>query len=499
MTILLTGAGSWGVRTGDVLGLASDLMALMGGTATTKIASGTRFPARFTTINTDLAAGTALPVTQANAQNNPYSNLSQWQGAQASLFSWASNLVIGILKGMVNLDQGLPEGATISTQAALNYLLNQMYGGSLSAPTATIQQCTLSIGAQTAVNTPIGNPVIVLGTKTVQGLTLQLVFPETITFTTTRDSQGGATSGNETISYAGFPAAPSVWSQLYPASGSGCSGSLACVDGSKSLGSTGNLLNNSDFAVTTTANVADNWTNVTGAAGTDILAGTGTGHVYTTLGGSIGFVGDAGGTALKQKISQSFKTPPTPAAGAGGTSSILAADTQYAYNFWAISPSGIPAAAVVRISLQDGAGNILNDDLGTANSTSYDFNALSLGNAWANFNGSFRTPANMTPQTTPFKLVFEVTTAISTGKTIYFGRMALANMTPLYVGGPPAVIFSGNVPTIDGLVSDSWTIAPTNTYGKFSLYLDKIFNLRANGVTIPYSGSPTVADSLITD
>ncbi len=499
MAILLTGSGGLFTRFGHQFGPLGDMLSLMGGAATTNVASGARFPARFTTMNTDLANGTALPGTQA--KDAPYTTLSQWQSAQSSLFAGIKQLATDTLAGMVNLDQSLPELALVNTAAAVKYLYNQMVyasSGTLSSPTATIQQCTLSIGAQTAgANAPVGNPVIVLGTKNVQGQSLQLIFPETITFVTTRDSQGGAAAGNESISYAGYPAAPSVFSQLYATSGSGCSGSLACVDGSKSLGATGNLLNNSDFAVTTTANIADNWTNVTGAAGTDILAGTGTGHVYTSSGGSIGFVGDAGGTALKQKISQSFNTTPAPAAGAGGTTTILAADTQYFFNFWAISPSGIPAAAVVRISLQDGAGNILNDDFGTANSVSYDFNALSLGNAWANFNGSFRTPANMTTQATPFKLILEVTTAISTGKTIYFGRMALANPTSLYVGGPPAVIFSGNVRTINGILPDSWSIAITNTYGQFQLWLDKVFGTRALGLVFPYSGSPSVADSLI--
>jgi hypothetical protein len=512
MTIALTGAGSLGVRWGHLFAPAADLLSVMGGATTTHAGSALQFPTQFATINTDLAAGTALPGTAAKSQNTPYTQLAQWQSIQASFFAWMAGLAKDYLGAMANLDQSLPELAPYNPTTAMLYLQNQMIyasSGTLAAPTATFQGCTLSIGAQTAgIAGVTGNPIILLTGKQVQGLTQQLIFPETITWVTTQDAQGGAASGNETISFTGLPAAPSVWSQLYPTSGSGCAGSFQCVDGSKSV-STGNLLQNSDYATTTTSNVPDNWTLVTGAAGTDILAGTATGHVYTVGGGSLGFVGDAGGTALKQKVTQSFATAAAAAPGAGGTPTVLTPDTQYGYNFWIIVPAGVPAAGVIRISLQDGAGNILNDDFGTANSQSITLSSggSNVGNAWFNVNGEFRTPANMTTQTTPFKLVIEVTTAISTSSTLYFGRLAMARMRPLYNGGPYCAIFSGNVATVNGRAPDVWTVAITNTYGQFPLFLDKVFSLRSivpinggdPGIVLPYAASsPTIADSLIT-
>lgn len=498
MTIALTGAGSLFVRIGHIVGPAQDLLALMGGAATTNITSGFQFPGRFSTINADYVAGTPLPKTMAKSQDAPYTNLASWQGQQSSLFNWAASLIRDTLGAMVNLDQGLPEDDAIQPAAALAYLLNQMYGGSLSAPTATLQQSTVSIGAQTNVNTPVGNPVFVLSSKNVQGQVLQLIFPETITFTAATDSQRGAAPGNESIRYAGFPAINSPFSQLYPG-GSGCSGSLSLVDGSKS-NATGNLLVNGDFTQFngSNANYPDNWVVVTGTAGTQILNGTST-HAYSptvagVAGGSLAWVGDS---ATLTKITQSFNTPVSTLNGVGGTPAILVPDNQHAFNFWGIIPAGIPTAGVLRVSLQDGAGNILNDDFGTANSTSFDLHALSVGNAFFNFNGTFRTPANLTTQTTPFKIVVELTTALTTGFTLYTSRTADALMTSLYTGGPSIVGFSGKNRVLAGLMPDQWTVAITNTMGKLQQWMDRVFGMRAVGLQCPYASSPSVADTLI--
>jgi hypothetical protein len=488
MTIALTGAGSLFVRIGHVLGPAADLLALMGGPATSNITSGFLFPARFTTINTDTTNGTGLP--KLLARTPPYQALAGVQQAQGVLFQWLQQYVKDILGAMYNLDQSLPEDAPYNVTAALKYLITQMTGSTLSSPTATVQACTLSLGAQTAVNTPIGNPIIVLSTKNTQGLTLQLVFPEVLRFTTTRDQQGGATAGNEQISVAGQPAQTNAFSQAYPG-GSGATGNYNCVDGSKS-NSTGNLLQNSDFAVAT-ASTADNWVYTVGVVTTDII--TDSGNAYTTGGGSLKFIGTGG--AVLDAVTQSFNTTPV-AGGGGGTTPPLVADTQYAVNCW-IKTTSVPAVGVFELALIDGAGNVLADDNGTNNLTTFDLTAggLNVGNTYVNVNTTFRTPKNMTTQTTPFKLRVRLSTAITNGKNLWIGRLAMAAMTPLYPGGPPCAIFSGNTATINGLVPDQWTITNTNTYGLIQRWMDRIFGLRALNLQLPYTGSPSVADTLI--
>jgi hypothetical protein len=497
MTIALTGSGGYFTRLGHMIGPASDLLAIMGGATTANIASGVEFPGRFSTLNADFVNGTPLPKTMAKSTDIPYVSLAAFQAAQAPFFTWLNTLSQDALGAMVNLDQGVAEDTAVASAAALKYLLNQMYGvGGVASPTATLQQSTVSLGAQTNVNTPAGNPVVVLGNKNVQGQVLQLVFPETITFTTTRDSQTGATPGNEVLAYAGYPTVSNPFSQLYPG-GSGAAGNIALTDGSKSA-SAGNLLQNSDFTTFTTANVPDNWTIAVGTAGVQVVNG-GFAHAYSptvngVLGGSVGFVGDS---ATLTKITQSFNTAPLATVGAGGTSVALTPDTQYAVNFWIIVPAGVPTAGVLRCSLQDGAGNILNDAVGTANSFSINLNTSAVGNAFVNVNGRFRTPANLTTQTTPFKIVQDFTTALTTGFTAYVGRLATAQMAPLYQGGPYCAAFSGNLRVIAGRAPDAWTFAVTNTYGKFQQWLDRVFNLRAQGLQFPFSGSPTVSDGLI--
>ncbi len=496
MTIALTGAGSLFVRLGHIFAPPRDLLSLMGGTATTLIATGTRFNVRHNTIDTDLYAGTALPITAANATYAPYTALSAFQGAQSNYFQWASGLAKAVLSAMVSLDQGLAENPGLSQNFTIPYLLNQMFfasSGSYAAPTATLQSCTLSLGAQTAGLAGVtGNPIIVLGNKNVLGQILQLVFPETVTFTCTRDAQGGAAAGNETLSYAGYPAASGPFSQQYPA-GSGCSEQLFLVDGSKS-NSTGNALQNPAFTAVTTGNIPDNWTLVIGAAGTDIFVGAATG--YKTGSNSLKFTGTGG--ALQDEVKQNFNTTPNSAVGAGGTSFALVADTTYCFNAW-IKVSATPTNGTLKVSLQDGAGNILNDDTGTANSATFNMNAgnLNVSTTYVNINCIFRTPANMTTQAVPFALDIALSVAIDSGKTVFIANPSLTPMTQLYAGGPPAAAFSGSINPVDGITPDVWTSAITNTYGQVQMWMDRVFGIRALGLQFPYSGSPSIADSLI--
>ncbi len=497
MAIPLTGSGSIGSRWGLILGRLQDLQSLRGGTPTTHVTSSASYPTTFASINTAFAAGTALPKTMAKAADNPFANLLTWQSAQASLYAWAKQLMADTLGAMVNLDQSLAEDAPISTTAALAYLINQMYGGSLSSPAATFQASTVAIGAQTNVNTPVGNPIFVLVNKNTQGLLNQLPFPETLTFTCTADVQAGAAAGNETIGFAGNTAVADVNSYLYPG-GSGAAGSLSLVNGAKS-NSTGNALQNSDFFTHTTANVPDNWTLVVGAAGVDVFVDTG--NAYTTGGGSLKFLGTGGG--LLDAVTQAFNTTPTAAVGAGGTAYALLPNTQYAVNAW-IKCSSVPTAGVLEFALLDGGGNVLADAYGTSNLTTFDLTSggLNVGNTYVNINTTFRTPANLTTQATPFKLRVRLSTAIDSAKSVWVGRLGMTATKPLYAGGPHCAGFSGNVNPLAGLTPDQWTVGVTNDYattahGLFLLWLDRIFGTRALGLAFPYAASPTVADSLI--
>lgn len=496
ITIPLTGAGSLGVRLGHQFGRIADDLSLQGGTATTNVTSGASYPAGFSAIEADFAAGTALK----QIPDGIYTTLAAMQTAQGPTLTALGTLAQNTLKAMVSVDAYGMTTATpfaqltaISLPAALQYLISQM-----NANSTTFNASTLALGAQTAVGTPAGNPVIYGSTKTGQGLVQQYAYTETLTFACTSDSQtGGATAGNEPVSVTGQPQAASTMSPLWPA-GSGVTASLSAVDGSKNYPATGNLLQNSDFATVNTTNNPDNWTIVTGTAGTDIFSSPG--NAYTTGGGALAFTGTAG--AVLDCVTQSFNTAPTAIPSAGGTSYALLPDTVYLGNGW-VKGSTTFAAGALAISLVDGTagiGTIINDDQAVANSVTFTLTSggIALGTSWQNINFAFRTPAIL-PATTPYRLRLRASTAITNGTTLYMGRFALtAVASPLYPGGPYYAVFSGNTRMIAGRAPDTWTAAVTSTLGVFQSYFQRTCNMNALGLIIPNTTSgPTVADSLV--
>jgi hypothetical protein len=497
ITIALTGAGSLGVRLGHYFGRLGDVTSLRGGTATTNVIAGANMPTAFNTLAADLAAGTALKQLGDTLYT---SDLAAFQTAQTQLFQNFQTRCSNILKAMVSIDgyevsaSAPPAQLTqISLTTSLSYLFNQM-----NSNTTTFNASVPAVGAQTAVGTPQGNAVVVGSVKNPQGVTLQYVFPETVSFVCTNDSQsGGATSGNEPLSVTGQQAVADVFSPLWPG-GSGAASTIQAVDGSKS-NATGNLLQNSDFATATTANNPDNWTLVTGVAGTDIFNGTGA-NAYTTGGGSLVFTGTAG--AVKDCATQSFNTAPTVTVGAGGTAAALRPDAVYQGNCW-IKGSNTFAAGALEFALTDGTagiGTIMNDDAGTPNSTTFTLTSggISLGTVFTPVNFTFRTPAVL-PATTPYRLRVRAATALTNGVSLYIGRLALAApAAPFYAGGPYFSVFSGNTRMIAGLTPDTWTVGVTNTYSLWASWMQRIFNMNGLGLTAPNTtSSPTLADTLI--
>jgi hypothetical protein len=318
-----------------------------------------------------------------------------------------------------------------------------------------------------------------------------MVLPETLNFVTTADAQtGGRQPGNEQITCYGQQTQINPLSYLWPA-GSGITLPLSCVNGAAN-NSQGNLLQNSDFTAYTTANAPDNWPILVGTAGTSILNGP-SGNAYTPGGGSLEFVGD--GTTL-QSVAQPFNTAPSTSLGLGGTSAQLAPDTVYNYCV-PYKVSATPAAGVFQVALLNGANAIIADDQGNNNAQTQSLTAATT--TYAFLTGSFRTP-RILPNTVKFNIA--MTTAETSGKNVYFGRVAMAKAVQLYSGGPFCNIFSGSVNTINGLVPDAWTMAVNNGYavsgaGLMALFMDRTFGLRNLGLQIPASGSPTCADSLI--
>lgn len=477
MTVQLTGAGGLMVKLGHIFGRFGDAAAYVGNTANARVLSGATLVNAVATLEADYAAGTADYATIEGIQQaltSQQGNQNGWLTYLASPGSASGGLAQRTVISMVNADS--PQ-LSKDLKTALQVLVQQMTG------VASINASSVAVGAQTAVGTPNGNPVLVGSTKRGDGLVCQTIFPETLTFLVTKDSQGGATLNQESLSVVGA-AALDPKSYLWPG-GSGVSATMSLVDAQQNNAG-GNLLQNSDFTSFSTANVPDNWTLVVGAAGTDVFNGGSANAYSATGGGSLQFTGT--GSALLDAVTQQFATTPSSSVGGGGTAAKLTPNTQYALNLW-LKTSATPAAGVAEFALIDGGGNVVNDSQSVANSATKSLTAVST--SFVNVNAVFRTPA-LLPSTV--KLRIRLSTAIDSGKSVYFARVALTPMGQLYAGGPSFAGFSANTKV---LVGDSWTSAVTNTYGLFAQYLERAFGMRALGVQLPYAGSPTISDSLI--
>ncbi len=494
MTIPLTGAGSLFVRGGHLFGRMIDANALRGGPVTARVLTLAPVPTSVVNIiRPDYANGTAIPQVISGMD-------ALVGGLQNGISSWITGLSTTLqntLLAMWSIDTQAVSSkapvAQLTPASQLTQSLKDLIAQMVTAG-ASVQGATVSAGAQTAVGTPTGNPIVVTSLKNGQGIGLQLPFAETITFTCTGDSQGTATLGNEPFSAVGQPAVdPLTW--LYP-TGSGASKALSAIDGSKN-NSAGNSLYNSDWTTFTTTNYPDNWVIAVGAVTTNVLNGTSS-NAYTSGGGSLQFLGDGGGTLTA--VVQPFNKTATTSVGAGGTPATLLPDTVYHVNGW-LKCSATPGAGIVTFALVDRsstAGTIVNDDAGTANSFTKSLTAVST--AYVNVSGSFRTPAVLPATGLGFRI--QLSTAIDSGKSVYFGRFSFAPGSQLYAGGPFSTIHSGSTAVIAGLIPDHWTVAISNNYattgsGLMQLLWDQVFLMRSKGLQLPFDPSPTIADSLI--
>ena len=507
MAISLTGAGSFPVRAGHLMAGMLDLLALVGGTATSRVLSGANLASRtIATVTPDYSNGTPLPQVIQNLQ----SALTSIQGSSSSLLSTYQTIIQNTLQAMASVDtQGANADGSLSqllsgmsANQAMQILYNQMVLNS-----DTVQAPTVSSGALTNVGTPNGNPTVVVGLKTAKGAGLALVFPETLSLVCSADSQsGGRAVGNELMSVTGQAAVSNPLSYLYPG-GSGVSTSLAAITAGTSPttnnNSNGNLAYNGSFLTYSNANVPDQFAIKTGTAGVTVLNGSGT--TYLTGAGSVELVGDSSTLAT---ITQSFSTAASTTLGAGGTPAVLTPDQIIHVCIFFKLSAGSPVAGVLKIALTDGSGTTVNDDSGNANSVTQALTSIG-DTSWHAVTAVFRTPAVLPTTTPPFKLQIGLSTALTTGTNIYMSNLTVASPTGssgqfLYPGGPTLTIHAGSSKLINGLSPDTFSLALSNNYqtsgdGLFQAMLDRIFNLRSLGIQLPTApSSPTINDSVIT-
>jgi hypothetical protein len=425
----------------------------------------TYFDALMAQYDSSVASPLQLPASGLAAQRD-----ATREAASAFMSSLSSNAGLTVTE-MIKADK--PTSAW-SLQESLEEVRRQM----IAAP-ATIKLCTVT-GSSAAGPTNSGDGVMVVSVKRGDGLSQELLYPEAAYVRCFFDSQtSGATSGQETFAYLGPVSAQSVWSPDYPIN-SGLTTFLsaidATVDGTAGTAS-GNILVNGAFE-NFTANLPDNWTAVTGVAGTDFQKSTAT--VYSGA-ASLQYIGGATLTNLAQTLTT--------------LSGTLLPSTSYAVNFWT-KVSAVPAAGVLTVELVDGNNAVINDDQGVANSFTVALTGLTT--SFAAKNGVFRMP-KLVPSTVKIRL--RLSTALSVGSNLFIDRMSMGSGTQAYPGGPGLWVFSGNTKFV---VNDFFTLTTTNDYGgatnlsTFQWLLDRLLGTRQLGILFPSNGAPSISDTLIT-
>jgi hypothetical protein len=156
--------------------------------------------------------------------------------------------------------------------------------------------------------------------------------------------------------------------------------------------------------------------------------------------------------------------------------------TQYGFCIRMKKQSG--ATGVIEFRLIDGAGNVINDDAGTANSLSVNLSVVSAS-TWSPHVAFFRLPTNL-PTFVRFQV--RLTTAINNTFKLYLDDMTMAPVTALGTTGMSVIAFPGIVASS---TSDAYTLSTANNFaGRIQTVFSRFF-----GRQLPSATSPTIADT----
>lgn len=452
MAITLTGTGGLFTRLGALIYSVKD---------TVNVYQGTTLTARATAIQSQYLS------TDSNLIDQLYSNLSQAQNGARNFATYCSTLAQKTIVSQVN--DAYPQNNQ-SFQTAIAFLLNYLVANS-----ETVVRNTVT-GTVTPGGTNTGDGVARVSVINNQGLPVEQCFSETITGTVTTDSRSGkTTAGLESLSLSGqFPITdPLSW--LWPA-GSGVTSSAVAVAPVSSNGNgTRNWLNNGSFETfVATANVPDNWHIDTGSAGSTIMESS----THYDGAKSVEFVGNSSeNTAIKTRFGTDFSAPAQPI-------------DQLCVNLW-LKVDVVPAGGVLTVELVDGSGTTLQDTQGA--DSKFTVTLSSATTSWVAHGGFLRTPALLPAQVW---LRLRLSTALSTGSSLFMDRISMARPTVPYLGGPSLIIFSGVTPFQAG---DNFAFAIANSRdGLIQSGCDQLLGLRNLGIIFPSTtGTATILDSLV--
>lgn len=351
-------------------------------------------------------------------------------------------------------------------------LITQMTTDAASVNASAVGSSTAAGGSNT------GTGSLIVRTKDNESKTCEYLRAEDVTFVCVRDGQATTSIlGAEVFEIKGEAAVDSShpdWPQ-----GSGMRGTITVASGTQEQGNQAgvNMLVNGDFE-DFTANAPDKWTIETGVAGTDVTS------TSTALRGStaLEFAGDG---STKSAISQTFGNATS------FTGARLKPRTSYAVSCWVRDDGSAPAAGVLRVSLKNAAGTILDS---TNAFVSVDLTAV--GSTYAVKSFTMAT-GNDVSADNAVEIWIELTTALTNSRSVYIDEVVVQEMTRPQPGGPAFAMVAGGT---NFNVKDIITATMTNTLGKMQQYADICFDMYGMGLVLPSNaaGGETIGDALVT-
>lgn len=347
---------------------------------------------------------------------------------------------------------------------SIQVLRNQMAlnGSSINRPTLG---STVTDGSSND-----GDAVVVVSTTNIYGEPLDMTYNETFTLIATQSGTGFT----GTVAAVG-ELAVAINSANWPG-GSGASVSIPITDPAAD-----GVITDGGFAnwEGTGDNTPSDWTIVNGDAGVTVFKSVAGGVRSGTDAAQITSDGSQA-TQLAQTVS-------------------LEPNTVYAFTFQAKIDT-ITGTGTFRIALSDGDGNILSNDAAASLSYTRDLNGQ-IGTSYSQFTVFFSTPRQL-PETV--RLQIGTSVAATAGRVITFDLVNGVAATPLYglagsgTSGPFAACFAGSTAAATG---DTWTVVFTNslTTRSFVWGMERLFQMRANGLYFPSSVTPSISDTLVTN
>jgi hypothetical protein len=365
---------------------------------------------------------------------------------------------------------------------ALVWLIREMDKDSETVNGTTVNKTSASYGAS---NT--GNGVFVYNTEAPDTLLKSTndypnIRSEIVEARCIQDAQsGGITRGGELFELRGQP----MYSGLdyrFPG-GSGKTIRVNCISAGIDAGPIGqNILTNGDLE-DQTSNLPDQWSIVTGTAGTHFSTETGAGNFWRGA-KSLKLIH---GTGTLFDIRQQFGS-------ATGTAARLRPDRPYVIAFAAKKDA--TATGNIRISIKNASGTIMDSGDFTSPSANFlfSYNVASFTTSMALYTLTLRTPRAM-PRDMYIHL--ESTTTIATA-SVYIDEIVLAELIPIAPGGQAMGLVAGST---DWVIDDNGRFGFTNNNeGEFVRAFDRLFDMYHRGLSLPanYSSTETISDSLIT-